>query len=59
MLFRDDIFLLTVLDILFDAFVNQNVCKVVIGSNIKILACPQGICQTLIIIIQVEVQLCQ
>ena len=55
-LFGKFVVLLAVLDVLVDALVDQNVCKVVIGCYVEILSSPESVCQTLVIIAQIKVQ---
>jgi hypothetical protein len=55
-LLRELILFLAVFDVFFDTLVDKNVSEVVIGSDVKIFAGFEGVCQAFIVIAQVEVQ---
>ena len=53
---RELILFLAVFDVFFDTLVDKNVSEVVIGSDVKIFAGLEGVCEAFIVIAQVEVQ---
>ncbi len=58
MIFGYDLLILTVFDVFLDAFINKDLCEVVIVlSNVKSFSGSEGVTQGLVVVVKIEINL--
>ena len=58
MIFGYDLLILAVFDVFLDAFINKDLCEVVIVlSNVKSFSGSEGVTQGLVVVVKIEINL--